>query len=113
MGAAITGVVVALSGGGFAEAAPARIQFRIEPKAYSEALLDVAQQANVTLIGAGACVGVSRASLNAVTTLEDALNQVLAGAPCGWKLIAPGAVAVSALPSAAPPVVRPASPVTV
>ena len=36
-----------------AEAAPARVRFQIEPKPYAEALLDLAQQANVTLIGAG------------------------------------------------------------
>ena len=113
MGAAITGLVVALSGGCFAEAAPVRIQFRIEPKPYSEALLDIAQQANVTLIGAASCTGFSR-GISAVASLEDALAQVLAGAPCSWKLIAPGAVVISP-PSAtaASPALRPAPTVTV
>ena len=112
MGAVITGVVVALSGGGLAAAAPARIQFRVEPKPYAEALLEIAQQANVTLIGAAACVGTSRTGLVAVTTLEDALAQVLAGAPCTWKLIAPGAVVVlPQAPSSA--AAHPAPPVTV
>ena len=113
MGAAITGLVVALSGGCFAEAAPVRIQFRIEPKPYSEALLDIAQQANVTLIGAAACTGSSR-GISAVTSLEDALAQVLAGAPCSWKLIAPGAVVISPpAATAASPALRPAPTVTV
>ncbi len=85
-----------------AEAASARIQFHIEPKPYSEALLDIAQQANVTLIGAGACAGVSRSSLTAVLTLEQALGQLLAGAPCAARIVAPGAVEVTRLVQAEP-----------
>jgi outer membrane receptor protein involved in Fe transport len=105
-------LVVAL-GGGIAEAAPVRIQFRVEPKPYSEALLDIAQQANVTLIGAAACTGTSR-GVWAVTTLEDALAQVLAGASCNWKLIAPGAVVISPpTAAAATPALRPVPTVTV
>lgn len=96
--------------GDLAEAAPARIQFRIGPKAYSEALLDIAQQADVTLIGAAACVGQSREPLVGTLTLEQALEQLLAGAPCAAKVVAPGAVVVSALPQA--PVVKAPPPST-
>ena len=81
--------------GNAAQAAPARIRFQIEPKRYSEALLDLAQQANVTLIGAAACEGVARNGLDTTTTLEQALDYVLAGAPCTWKMVAPGTVAIS------------------
>ena len=61
--AAITCVVAAFGIGGQADAAPARIQFRVEPKLYAEALLDVAQQANVTLIGAGVWGGTTLGTL--------------------------------------------------
>ena len=63
MGAAIACVVVVFSVADVANAAPVRIRFNVEAKAYSEALLDIAQQANVTLIGAAACSGVSRSAL--------------------------------------------------
>lgn len=108
--AAITGLVVVLGSGDPAAAAPSRIRFDIPAQAYSEALLDVAQQANVTLIGAGVCAGASR-GLSGTMTLEAALERILAGAPCSWKLIAPGAVEITLLPQVDP--VRPAPPVTV
>jgi len=106
--------VVAACSGGVAQAAPARIQFRVGPQPYSEALLDIAQQANVTLIGAAACPGQFLGHLDASMTLEAALGQVLAGAPCSWRLIAPGAVEVSAGATVATiEAVRPLPPVTV
>ncbi|WP_293678682.1 TonB-dependent receptor [uncultured Phenylobacterium sp.] len=77
-----------------AEAAPARIQFQVEPKPYAEALLDVAQQANVTLIGAGACSGHFRGRLAGAMTLEQALSQLLENAPCRWRVVAPGGVEI-------------------
>ena len=87
---------VAASGlAGQAEAASPRIRFHIEPKRYSEALLDLAQQANVTLIGAAACDGAQGPGLKASLTVEQALGRLLAEAPCGWKLIAPGAVEIT------------------
>jgi len=103
--------VVALGVGAPAEAAPSRIQFHVDPKPYSEALLDIAQQANVTLIGAGACSGVSRNSLVGAMTLDQALTQLLSGALCTAKIVAPGAVEVSPLIRSEPP--RPAPAVTV
>ena len=79
-------------------AAAPQIRFHIEPKPYSEALLDVAQQANVTLVGAGACPGSMQLRIAAPMTLTQALDRVLGGAPCTWKMVAPGAVQVFALP---------------
>lgn len=104
--------MVAACAAGAAEAAPARIQFRVGPQAYSEALLDIAQQANITLIGAAACPGQFRGQVDASMTLEQVLGQVLTGAPCTWRLIAPGAVEVSP-GGAAAETVRPSPPVTV
>ncbi|MBI1197790.1 MAG: TonB-dependent receptor plug domain-containing protein [Phenylobacterium sp.] len=111
MAVAATCALAACGLGETAAAAPARIRFHVEPKPYSEALIDVAQQANVTLIGAGACAGTSRTRLVGAMTLETALSRVLAGAPCSWRLIAPGAVEVSALARREAP--RPLSPATV
>ncbi|HEY0648459.1 hypothetical protein, partial [Phenylobacterium sp.] len=82
MAAAVTCVVVVACAGSTADAAPARIHFRVDPQPYSEALLDIAQQANITLIGAAACSGQSRTRLAGPMTLEQALGHLLAGAPC-------------------------------
>ena len=86
---------------GSARAAPPRVRFHIEIMRYSEALLVLAQQANVTLIGAAACDGVSQVRIDTAMSVEQALDRVLDGAPCTWKIIAPGAVEISALPRAA------------
>jgi outer membrane receptor protein involved in Fe transport len=103
--------MVAVGIGDSAEAASARIRFQVAPQPYPEALLDVAQQANVTLIGAAACNGYARNGVMATLTLEQALGQLLADAPCTWRVIAPGAVEVSPRARAEPP--RPGPPVTV
>jgi len=103
--------MAAIGVGDSAEAASARIRFEVAPQPYSEALLDVAQQANVTLIGAAACGGYARKGLVATLTLEEALGHLLTDAPCTWRVIAPGAVEVSPRARAEPP--RPGPPVTV
>src|SRR6202012_6025430 len=101
---------VAVSGAcGAAQAAAPRVRFNIEPKRLSEALLDLAQQANVTLIGAGACDGAMlHTPLSGSLTVQQALDQLLGGAPCAWKLLSPDAVEIrtlarSAATAAAPP----------
>src|SRR3569833_3916650 len=85
--------------------APARVRFKIPPEAYAEALLDLAQQANVTLVGAAACSGYARVGLAETLTLDQALDRLLAGAPCSWKEIAPETIQISPLvhPAARPP----------
>lgn len=80
------------------------------PEAYAEALLDIAQQANVTLIGAAACAGESPTGVKGVMSLEEALARLLDGAPCTWRMIAPGAVEILPKPAQAE---RPPPPVTV
>jgi iron complex outermembrane recepter protein len=89
---------MAVAAAGAAQAAAPRVRFHIAPKRLSEALLDLAQQANVTLIGAGACDGATlRSTVAGSFTVEQALDQLLGGAPCAWKMIAPGAVEIRAL----------------
>jgi outer membrane receptor protein involved in Fe transport len=80
---------------GQACAAEPRIRFHIAPKRASEALLDLAQQANVTLIGAAACDGAAAPAVNAALTIDEALSRLLADAPCSWKMIAPGAIEIT------------------
>jgi iron complex outermembrane receptor protein len=108
---AVTCVMAAVGIGDSAKAASARIRFDVAPQPYPEALLDIAQQANITLIGAAACSGHARKGLVATLTLEQALGQLLADAPCTWRMIAPGAVEVT--PRARAEVPRPGPPVTV
>lgn len=91
-------------------AAPARVRFKIPPESYAEALLDLAQQANVTLVGAAACSGYARDGLAEALTLHEALDRLLAGAPCSWKEIAPETIQISPLVR---PAARPAAPVAV
>ncbi|WP_293366067.1 TonB-dependent receptor [Phenylobacterium sp.] len=95
-----------------AEAAEARRRFVIPSKSYDEALIDLAVQANVSLLGASACGAGGRTALAGRYTLSDALARLLAGAPCTWRIvdaqtvrIAPVAVAAtSPKPPAAPAV---------
>ncbi|THD61307.1 TonB-dependent receptor [Phenylobacterium sp.] len=46
-------------------------------------------------------------------TVEQALDQLLVQAPCGWKMIAPGAVAISAVARTPAPSAAPAPPASV
>jgi outer membrane receptor protein involved in Fe transport len=113
LGAAAACIAVALSVGDSAAAAPARVRFRIPPQPYSEALLDLAQQANVTLIGAAACQGASRTSVVGAMSVEEALSRLLSGAPCTWRMIAPGALEITPVRRAEAPRAAPTPPATV
>ncbi|MBS0332483.1 MAG: TonB-dependent receptor [Proteobacteria bacterium] len=81
---------------GAARAAPARTHFQIASKPYSEALLDLAQQANLTLLGASACQGTMPQRFTGAMAFDRALDQILADAPCAWKLVAPDTVEITA-----------------
>ncbi|WP_165837071.1 TonB-dependent receptor [Phenylobacterium hankyongense] len=71
-------------------------------QATSEALLQVALQAGASLGGElDACRGASRA-LNGRLTLEAALNQLLAGQPCRFRLDSRGAILIVAAPPGRP-----------
>lgn len=90
-----------------AEAADARLRFAIPRKPYAEALIDLAVQANVTLLGASACGTGATPPLYGDFTVSEALTLLLARAPCIGRVVAPGAVRVS--PQATSQI-RPASP---
>jgi len=91
---------------GRAEAAEARRRFEIAPKPYAEALIDLAVQANVSLLGSSACGTGPAAGLSGDYSLSDALTRVLAGAPCNWRIV--DAQTVRITPAA--PVARAAPP---
>ncbi|MDB5465235.1 MAG: TonB-dependent receptor [Phenylobacterium sp.] len=76
-----------LAPAGRAEAAEARRRFEIAPKPYAEALIDLAVQANVSLLGASACGAGGGAGLSGDYSLAEALTRVLAGAPCSWRIV--------------------------
>lgn len=95
---------------GAAGAAVVRIRFHIEPKPYAEALLDLAQQANITLIGAAACTGAMHSPIVASLTVDEALEKLLEGAPCIARMVAAGTVEVSPMLHAA---AQPAPPAVV
>jgi iron complex outermembrane receptor protein len=93
-----------------AEAAEARRRFEIAPKPYAEALIDLAVQANVSLLGASSCGPGGRAGLAGRYSLSGALTRVLAGAPCAWRIVDAQTVRITAL-APAPRVVGPVTPV--
>jgi iron complex outermembrane receptor protein len=71
---------------GEAGATPARFNFAIPAKSRSEALIDLAAQARMTLGGASFCEGHSRAVIGALT-LRQALKAVTAGAACRFEVL--------------------------
>ena len=92
-----------------AEAAEARRRFEITPKPYAEALIDLAVQANVSLLGASNCGSGGQASLSGRHSLSDALARVLAGAPCAWKIVDAQTVRITAV-APTPRISGPAAP---
>lgn len=99
-GVAATAMAVAAP----AHAAP-KVRFRIPPKVYSEALIDLALQSDVSLLGAAFCTGVGPA-LNGAYTVDGALRRLLADADCTWRIPAAGVVQISPLTQRAPQAVR-------
>lgn len=84
-----------------ASAAAPKVRFQIAPKPYSDALIDVAIQADISLLGASSCPGYAARGLKGDYTVEEALRRLLADAPCTWRLVAPRAVQIIANPPVA------------
>lgn len=85
-------------GVGRAEAADARYRFTIPPRAYADALIDLGLQANVSVLGTASCGLGGRAALTGRYTLDDALNRLLAGAPCRHQIVDARTVRIIAAP---------------
>lgn len=88
-------------GVGRAEAADARFRFSIPPRPYADALIDLGLQANVSVLGTTSCGPAGRAALTGRYTLDQALNRLLAGAPCRYTIV--DARTVRILPAAPAP----------
>jgi iron complex outermembrane receptor protein len=86
-----------------AEAADARRHFAIPPKSYPEALIDLAVQADVSLLGASACGATGRTALKGTYTLDAALRRLLTGAPCSYRIVDAGTVRILPLAPSSPP----------
>ena len=86
MGAFVCATAIAMAAGG-AQAAPERVRFDIRAKPYPEALIDLALQADVSLLGASACGGGGATGVKGAFTVEEALARMLAGAPCTWRIL--------------------------
>ena len=72
------------------------MRFDIGAKPYSESLIDLALQADVSLLGASACGGGVAAALKGAYTVPEALGRLLAGAPCNWRVLGSRSVQVRA-----------------
>lgn len=70
-----------------AHAASASTHYEIAAKPLPEALIDLALQAHVSLLGVEACAGVQARPLKGRYSLEEALNRLLAGAPCAYRVV--------------------------
>lgn len=94
-----------------ADAAEARYRLSLSPRAYADALIELGVQANVSIIGTSSCGAGGRAGLVGILTLDEALNRLLADAPCSYRILDPRTVRIAppapSAPAAPPP--RPAT----
>lgn len=91
------GVVLACVAGR-ADAADARLRLNIPPRSYADALIDLALQANVSILGTATCGAGGRVELSGSYTLDEALDRILAGAPCRHRRIDSRTVRITAAP---------------
>lgn len=80
---------------GRAEAVDARRFLSIPPRGYADALIDLGIQANVSILGTGACGPGGRVELSGRFTLEEALDRLLASAPCNYRIVDARTVRIS------------------
>ncbi|WP_156467221.1 MULTISPECIES: TonB-dependent receptor [unclassified Phenylobacterium] len=93
------GVALACVAGG-AEAADARLRFAIPTRSYADALIDLGLQANISILGTANCGPDGRVTLSGRHSVREALDRLLAGAPCRYAIIDTRTVRI--LPGARP-----------
>lgn len=98
LSALLCGVAFAC-GVGRAEAADTRYRFTIPPRSYADALIDLGLQANVSVLGTANCGVGGRAALTGRYTLADALDRLLAGAPCRHQIVDARTIRIIPAPS--------------
>jgi len=85
----------------------------IPPGPYAEALIQLGEQANISVIGTAACGAGGHVGLSGSATLEAALQALTAGAPCTWRVLDPRTVRIlpapvrTAIVEAQPPAATP------
>lgn len=72
---------------GRADAAEARLRLSIPARSYADALIDLGLQANISILGTSACGAGGRVQLSGGYTLEQALDRLLADAPCRYRIV--------------------------
>jgi outer membrane receptor protein involved in Fe transport len=90
-----------------ADAGEAHYRLSIPAKPYADALIDLGVQANVSIVGTSACRGSGGMGLAGVYSLEDALRQLLSGAPCSYRIVDPRTVRIGPAPTPAHEAPRP------
>ncbi len=90
-GACAAGLAAALPA---AAAEPAPPRFDIAAKPYADALIDLALQANVSLLGAETCPGRAKLGLHGRMPLEAALARLLEGSGCRFRIVEPRTVRI-------------------
>lgn len=99
---------------GRGEAADASYRLSIPPRAYADALIDLGVQTNVSILGVSSCGPGGRSGLSGRYTLDTALQRILAGAPCQYRIVDAHTVRISRAPperpaEPSPPLERPPS----
>ncbi len=61
--------------------------FSIPQKSYRDALIDLALQAGISLLGASACGTAGQTGLRGRYTVDQALARLLARAPCSYRIV--------------------------
>jgi outer membrane receptor protein involved in Fe transport len=95
---------------GRAEAADARYRFTIGPRTYADALIELGVQANISVVGVAACGPGGRTQLAGRYTVPEALDRVLADAPCQYRIVDARTVRIVAAPPSAPAPPTPRAP---
>lgn len=93
MRALLGGVALACLAGR-AEAADPRLRFSIPPRSYTDALIDIGLQAGISVLGTASCGAGGRTEISGRHSVAEALDRLLAGAPCHYTIIDPHTVRI-------------------
>lgn len=83
---------------GRAEAAEPRLNLAIPPRSYADALITLGLRANISILGTASCGKGGRTALSGRFGLDEALSQLLVGAPCRYRIVDARTVRISAAP---------------
>jgi len=72
---------------GRAEAADSSVRLSIPARSYSDALIELGVQANISILGTANCGADGHAGLSGRYPLDEALRRLLTGAPCTYRIV--------------------------